>query len=65
LAGAKAYSNLQPGIPVALWDSDEKVIYIKSLDQTGKPSITIIDYTERDSDEQDNKQSSVEYATKD
>ena len=65
LAGAKAYSNLQPGIPVALWDSDEKVIYIKSLDQTGKPSITIIDYTERDSDDQDNKQSQVEYATKD
>lgn len=46
-AGAKAFSNLQPGIPVALWDSEEQVIYIKSIDQSGKPTMTILDYTDR------------------
>ena len=65
LAGAKAYSNLSPGIPVALWDSDEKVIYIKSLDQTGKPNITILDYTERSGDTQSEKSPVIEYVTKD
>ena len=64
LDGAKAYANVQPGVPVALWDSDEKTIYIKSLDQTGKPQITILDYSERDVEQKTNTQS-VEYATKD
>lgn len=64
LEGAKSYTNVQPGVPVALWDSDEKTIYIKSLDQTGKPQITIIDYVERDTD-QKSEASTIEYATKD
>ena len=49
-AGAKAFSNLQPGVPVALWDSEESVVYIKTVDNTGKPSMTILDYTERGQD---------------
>ena len=61
--GAKAYPHVQPGVPVALWDSDEKTIYIKSLDQTGKPQITIIDYTERVTGSDKDSQN-VEYATK-
>lgn len=65
-AGARAFSNLQPGIPVALWDSEDQVIYIKTIDNTGKPSMTILDYTERGASK--SKQvdvSSIEYATKD
>ena len=62
--GAKAFSNLQPGVPVALWDSEEPVIYIKTIDETGKPSTTILDYTERKSEEE--KDALVEeYITKD
>ena len=63
LDGAKAYANVQPGVPVALWDSDEKTIYIKSLDQTGKPQITIIDYVERGDEQKDNVKP-IEYVTR-
>ena len=70
-SGAKSYSNLMPGIPIALWDSEEQVIYIKTIDQNGKPSMTIIDYTERGSDDKqdvkrDDKKDNVgvEYITR-
>ena len=64
-AGAKAYSNIRPDIPVALWDSEEPVIYIKSIDNTGKPSMTILDYTERNSSESKQPEvPQVEYVTK-
>ena len=39
--------QLQPGSTVALWDTDEQVVYIKSADQTGRPSVTILDYIDR------------------
>ena len=65
-AGAKAFSNLQPGIPVALWDSEDPVIYIKTIDNTGKPQMTILDYTERGASNQKQENVvTVEYATKD
>lgn len=63
-AGAKAFSNVRPDTPVALWDSEEPVIYIKSVDATGKPSMTILDYTERTHPETKKPEESVEYATK-
>ena len=64
-AGAKAFSNIRPDIPVALWDSEEPVIYIKSIDNTGKPSMTILDYVERNGSESKQPDTpQVEYATK-
>ena len=65
ISGAKSYSNLQPGVPVALWDSEEQTIYVKQIDQSGKPQMTILDYTERvDAPVKNNDASPVEYATK-
>ena len=64
ISGAKSYSNLQPGVPVALWDSEEQTIYIKQIDQSGKPQMTILDYTERSNDTQIKSVPTVEYATK-
>ena len=64
ISGAKSYSNLQPGVPVALWDSEEQTIYIKQIDQSGKPQMTILDYTERTNDTQIKSVPTVEYATK-
>lgn len=45
-AGAKAYL-VTPGSTVALWDSENQTIYLKSVDMSGMPSMRIIDYTER------------------
>ena len=45
-AGAKSYL-VAPGSTVQLWDSEEKVIYLKSADPSGMPSMKILDYTIR------------------
>ena len=45
-AGAKAYL-VSPNTTVQLWDSDENVIYLKSADASGMPSMKILDYTIR------------------
>lgn len=45
-AGAKSYM-VAPGRTVPLWDSENQVIYLKSADQCGMPSMRILDYTER------------------
>ena len=45
-AAAKSYL-VAPGSTVQLWDSEEKVIYLKSADVSGMPSIKILDYTIR------------------
>ena len=45
-AGAKSYL-VAPNSTVTLWDSEAPIIYIKSADATGMPSIKIIDYTVR------------------
>ena len=60
---AKSYL-VAPGNTVQLWDSEEKVIYLKSADASGMPSIKILDYTIRGEAEQKNIQA-PEYATKD
>lgn len=46
-AGAKAYP-VAPNTTVDLWDSEEQVIYLKSADISGMPSIKVLDYTIRD-----------------
>lgn len=44
--GAKAYL-VANGNTVVLWDSENQCIYIKSADQSGIPSMRILDWTER------------------
>lgn len=45
-AGAKAYL-VAPGCTVQLWDSENPVIYLKSADMSGMPSMRVLDYIER------------------
>ena len=46
-AGARGYM-VSPNTTVQLWDSDQQVIYLKSADASGMPSLKILDYTIRD-----------------
>lgn len=46
-AGAKSYM-VAPNQTVTLWDSEAQVIYLKSADASGMPSIKVLDYTIRD-----------------
>ena len=36
-----------PGNTVVLWDRDNDTVYVKSTDPQGKPSMRILDFTER------------------
>lgn len=63
-AGARAFMDLAPGVPTPLWDSESSTIYIKTIDETGRPSMTILDYTERTAPVQQDDTPQVEYATK-
>lgn len=45
-AAAKSYP-VAPNSKIALWDSEANVIYIKTADINGIPSMTVIDYTVR------------------
>lgn len=47
-AGAKSYL-VAPNTTVQLWDSEDQIIYLKSADASGMPSMKIIDYTIRGS----------------
>lgn len=46
-AGAKSYL-VAPGNTVPLWDSEAQVIYLKTADVSGMPSMKVLDYTVRD-----------------
>lgn len=46
-SAAKSYP-VAPNASVALWDSEANVVYIKSADASGMPSMKIVDYTVRD-----------------
>lgn len=46
-AGAKSYMVV-PNTTVPLWDSEAQVIYLKSADALGRPTMKTIDYTIRD-----------------
>ena len=52
-AGAKSYL-VAPNTTVQLWDSEAQVIYLKSADASGMPSMKIIDYTIRNSAQSQN-----------
>ena len=60
---AKSYL-VAPNTTVQLWDSEEKVIYLKSADASGMPSMKILDYTIRGG-ESAQAVPAAEYATKD
>ena len=65
-AGAKSYL-VAPNNTVQLWDSENNVIYLKSADSSGMPSIKVLDYTIRENGSQmaqNGLRSNVEYATK-
>lgn len=46
LAGAKSYI-VAPGNTATLWDSEAPILYVKSADLNGVPSLEILDYTKR------------------
>lgn len=46
-AGAKSYL-LTPNTTLPLWDSEAQVIYLKSSDASGMPSMKVLDYTVRE-----------------
>ena len=46
-AAAKSYL-VAPNTTVQLWDSEKQVIYLKSADASGMPSMKVLDYTIRD-----------------
>lgn len=48
-SAAKSYP-VAPNSSVPLWDSEANVIYIKSADMSGMPSIKVLDYTMRNND---------------
>ena len=45
-AGAKSFL-VAPNTTVQLWDSEAQVIYLKSADATGMPTMKVLDYTVR------------------
>ena len=45
--GAKSYL-MEPNMTLPLWDSEAQVIYLKSTDASGMPTMKILDYTIRD-----------------
>lgn len=45
--GAKSYM-VAPNTTVQLWDSEDQVIYLKSADASGMPTMKILDYKIRD-----------------
>ena len=59
-AAAKSYL-VAPGSTVQLWDSEERIIYLKSADASGMPSMKILDYTIRG---EEATKPAEEYATK-
>lgn len=46
-AGAKSYL-VAPNTTVQLWDSESPIIYLKSADASGMPSMKILDYKIRE-----------------
>ena len=67
IAGAKSYLTA-PNTTVQLWDSEAQVIYLKSADASGMPSMKILDYTIRENDQpitaQNLAQNDERYVTK-
>lgn len=66
-AGAKSFL-VAPNQTVPLWSSEDQVIYLKSADASGLPSMKVLDYTIRDQTASNAPVSAsapaVDYATK-
>lgn len=62
-AGAKSYL-VAPNQTVQLWDSEAQVIYLKSADASGMPSMKILDYTIREASQPMPKIASGDYVTR-
>lgn len=66
-AGAKSYL-VAPNNTVQLWDSENQVIYLKSADASGMPSMKILDYKIREQNQPASMQSVInnsnQYVTK-
>lgn len=63
-AGAKSYI-VAPNTTVQLWDSEAQIIYLKSADASGMPSMKVLDYTIRNAPPVSQPtQSTVDYVTK-
>lgn len=63
-AGAKSYL-VAPNSTVTLWDAESQVIYLKSADASGMPSMKILDYKIRDNASQETTRAPhSEFATK-
>ena len=63
-AGAKSYL-VAPNTTVQLWDSEAQVIYLKSSDASGMPSMKIIDYSIRNQPDTSAKAAEGKYITVD
>lgn len=61
---AKSYL-VAPNTTVQLWDSESQVIFLKSADASGMPSMKILDYTIRGDANTQTAAPVQEYATKD
>ena len=59
-AAAKSYL-IAPGSTVPLWDSEDKIIYLKSADPSGMPSMKVLEYKIRGEEE---PKPAPEYVTK-
>lgn len=62
-AGAKSYM-VAPNTTVQLWDSEANVIYLKSADASGMPSMRILDYTIRGAQPQAHADIAGSYVTR-
>lgn len=64
-AGAKSYL-VAPNTTVQLWDSENQVIYLKSADASGMPSMRVLEYKIRDTAERTEMplKATEQYATK-
>lgn len=51
--GARGYP-VAPNTTIQLWDSEAQIVYLKSADASGMPSMKILDYTIRDNPSQGN-----------
>ena len=59
-AAAKSYL-IAPNSTVPLWDSEDKIIYLKSADPSGMPSMKVLEYKIRGEEE---PKPAPEYVTK-
>lgn len=62
--GAKSYL-LAPNTTIPLWDSEAQVIYLKSADPSGMPSIKTLDYTVREQPKIPNNEPKSDFVTHD